>query len=267
MPAPTEITSEQLLRQIGLPDRPVIVDVSTDPDFDADPYLIPGAIRRPHTDLPGLTASLAGRPSVVVCQKGLKLSQGVAAWLRSDGGAARYLSGGNRGWRATSGAPRVPASTLRGRTDGGTLWVAQHRPGIDVLSAAWLIRRLVDAKARLLFVEPDEVPEVAERFGAVPLISLEEGTFRGAGTGLFDAASEHFGLRTAALRRMGAAIRGANLDEGALVPEAAGLRAVCAGLARQYTQDIDLLDAGLHLCDALYRWARDCADTAGTGYG
>ena len=61
MAAPNEITPPQLLRLIGTPDAPVIVDVSIDPDFAADPFLIPGAIRHPHTDIPGLIARLNGR--------------------------------------------------------------------------------------------------------------------------------------------------------------------------------------------------------------
>ena len=46
MPAPNEITPAQLLRLIGTPEAPVIVDISIDPDFDEDPYLIPGSIEK-----------------------------------------------------------------------------------------------------------------------------------------------------------------------------------------------------------------------------
>ena len=36
MPAPNEITPSQLLRLIGTPDAPALVDLSIDPDFDAE---------------------------------------------------------------------------------------------------------------------------------------------------------------------------------------------------------------------------------------
>jgi rhodanese-related sulfurtransferase len=94
MAAPNEITVSQLLRLIGTPEAPVIVDISIDPDFTDDPYLIPGSFRHPHTDLPELMTRLQGRACVVTCQKGIKLSQGLVAWLRSDGFDAEYLQGG-----------------------------------------------------------------------------------------------------------------------------------------------------------------------------
>lgn len=47
MAAPNEITPQQLLRLIGTPNCPQIVDISIDPDFDDDPHLIPGAFAIP----------------------------------------------------------------------------------------------------------------------------------------------------------------------------------------------------------------------------
>ena len=85
MPAPNEITTAQLARLVGTPDCPVIVDISIDPDFEDDPFLIPGAFRHPHTDFDGLLRRLDGQPCVIVCQKGIKLSQGMAARLRVHG--------------------------------------------------------------------------------------------------------------------------------------------------------------------------------------
>ena len=113
MAAPNEITVPQLLRLIGTPDAPVIVDISIDPDFADDPFLIPGAFRHPHTDFAGLLARLAGRPCVVTCQQGIKLSQGLVAKLRAKGVQAEYLKGGNRparasGWAYALGHPPPP---------------------------------------------------------------------------------------------------------------------------------------------------------------
>ena len=47
--------------------------------------LVPGSVRRSLADVPAWAQALAGRSAVVICQKGLKLSHGVAAWLRHDG--------------------------------------------------------------------------------------------------------------------------------------------------------------------------------------
>jgi len=44
-----------------------------------------------------------------------------------------------------------------------------------------------------------------------------------------------------------------------LAPEAAGLRAASLGLSRMYRDDLLQLEAGITLCDALFRWCRDAA--------
>lgn len=260
MPAPNEITVARLNRLIGTPECPEIVDISIDPDFAEDPLLIPGAWRHPHEDPAGLVAKLRGSRAVITCQKGIKLSQGMTAWLQGEGIAAEYLSGGMYGWRAAEEAQRIPAAAIPPAIDGATLWVTRHRPKIDRIACPWLIRRFVDRRARILFVSPSEVAGVAERFGATPFDI--EGVFwshRDA-TCTFDTMLEAFGLQSEALLRLAEVVRGADTDRHDLHPAAAGLLAVSVGLSRQYRNDYAQLEAGLALYDALYRWARDGYD-------
>ncbi len=260
MPAPNEITPEQLLRLIGTPECPVIADISIDPDFAADPYLIPGSFRHSHTDRAGLVARLAGRPVVVTCQKGIKLSQGMAAWLGAEGIRAEYLSGGMYRWRDTRGAMRIPAAALPEPVDGATLWVTRHRPKIDRIACPWLIRRFVDTSARFLFVSPSEVAGVAERYGATPF-DVEDVFWSHRGENCtFDTMLDEFALRTEALDRLSRVVRGADTDRHDLAPQAAGVLAISVGLSRQYRDDQAQLAAGMALYDALYRWARDGFD-------
>ena len=68
---------------------------------------------------------------------------------------------------------------------------------------------------------------------------------------------DEFGLRTAALDRLSTVVRAADTDKHVLAPEAAGLLAMSVGLSRLYRDDLEQLEAGMHLYDALYRWARD----------
>ena len=260
MAAPNEITVPQLLRLIGLPDAPVIVDISIDLDFSVDPFLIPGAFRHPHTDIAGLKERLAGRSCVVTCQRGIKLSQGMVARLRADGIVAEYLQGGNYGWRDNSYAPRVPASSIPPMIDGATLWVTRHRPKIDRIACPWLIRRFVDANARVLFVSPAEVAGVAERYDATPFDV--EATFwsHREDRCTFDTMLAEFGLKTPALERLATVIRAADTNSHDLSPQAAGLLALSVGLSRQYRDDQAQLEVGMTMYDALYRWARDGVD-------
>src|SRR5947209_7191524 len=92
------ISIDKLARLIGTPACPTLIDVQTAEDFAADPRLVPGAVRRPWADAADWAGEFDGRPAVVICQKGLKLSQGVAAWLRHAGVPAEVLEGGALGW-------------------------------------------------------------------------------------------------------------------------------------------------------------------------
>jgi rhodanese-related sulfurtransferase len=263
MPALNTIAPEKLARLIGIPNGPAIIDVQTDEDFAADPRLVPSALRRPHTDVAAWAAGFKGRPAVVVCQKGQKLSHGVAAWLRHEGIAADSLEGGALAW-AAAGLPmvleaRLPPRDARGRT----IWVTRARPKVDRIACPWLIRRFVDPRAVFLFVPPAEVQGVAKRFGATPFDIEGERVFwshRGA-LCTFDVMIEEFGLGgLGALQRLAAIVRGADTARPDLAPEAPGLLAASLGLSRMFADDLEQLDAGMLLYDAFYRWSRDATD-------
>ena len=263
MPAPAEMTPTQLMRLVGTPDAPAIVDARTDGDFDDDPHLVPGAFRHPWDDAQGLAARLAGaRPggtrAVVYCQRGRKLSQGLAALLRSGGIAAEVLEGGQFAWR-DAGLPAVRAAALpaSGR------WATRHRPKVDRIACPWLVRRFADTSARFLFVPPADVALVAERFDAVPFDAEGAALSDGPGRCTFDALLDHLGLDHPPLARMASVIRAAD-GAGGEAPEAAGLLAVLLGLSRMHRDDLRQLEDGMIVMDALYRWARDAtAETHG----
>ncbi|MEM7547770.1 MAG: chromate resistance protein ChrB domain-containing protein [Pseudomonadota bacterium] len=257
MPSPTQITPAQLNRLIGTPDAPDIVDVCIEADFAADPRLIPSARRQPFAEIEALIPRLSGKRVVIVCQKGRKLSQGAAAVLRCGGIAAETLEGGIMAWR-DAGLPLIPAASLPPRDAmGRTLWVTRHRPKIDRIACPWLIRRFVDPSARFLFVAPDEVHDVANRFTATPFdVANVHWTYRGDGC-TFDTMIEEFALTTVPLRRLATIIRAADTARPDLAAEAPGLLALSLGLSRMYRNDLAQLDAGMLFFDALYRWCRD----------
>lgn len=257
MPAPNEITVPQLNRLIGTPECPRIVDVCIDPDFDDDPFFIPTSVRHSHQDAPGLMHQNSVQKTVIVCQKGKKLSQGLAAWLRSAGQSAEYLAGGKQAWRAAEDTACLPADRLPAPIHGSTLWVTRQRPKLDRVACPWLIRRFIDPAARFLFVGSAEVLDVAERFGATAF-DVEGAPFAHQGDRCsFDAILAAFGLNTPALNRMADIIRAADTGHSERVPQSAGLLALSIGLSRQYRDDTAQLEAGMSLYDALYRWARD----------
>ena len=256
------ISMDKLARLIGTPKCPVLIDVRTDEDFEADPRFIPGSRRRPFARVPEWASELAGRNTIVICQKGLKLSQGVAAWLRYQGVQAASLDGGALAW-AQAGLPMIPEAKLPPRNrQGQTIWITRCRPKIDRVACPWLIRRFVDPDAIFLFVAPSQVQGVADRFGGAPFDIEGEGVFWSHRGELctFDVMIEEFDLRTQPLRRLATIVRGADTARLDLAPEAPGLLAASLGLSRMYSDDLGQLDAGLPLYDAFYRWCRDATD-------
>ncbi|KRE00419.1 sulfurtransferase [Bosea sp. Root381] len=255
-----EITVSQLGRLLGLPDGPALVDVRDDEDFAADPRLLPASVRLGHAAVPSWAAAYVGRRVVVSCQRGLKLSEGVAAWLRHQGSEAEILAGGFEAWR-DAGLPLIPAAQVPQRDAAGrTIWVTRTRPKVDRIACPWLIRRFVDPAAVFLFVSPSEVEGVAERFGATPFDV--EGVFwshRGALCS-FDVMVEEFGLSTPALDRLALIVRAADTATLDQSPQAAGLLAASLGLSRMFRDDLEQLNAGMLLYDAFYRWCRDATE-------
>ncbi|MGF6307271.1 rhodanese-related sulfurtransferase [Bradyrhizobium sp. i1.8.4] len=253
----TSISSEKLSRLIGTAKAPTLVDVRLDEDFAADPRLIPGAIRHSHLDIQDWASRLTGQSVVVICQKGQKLAEGTAAWLRCGNIAAEVLEGGHLGWREAE-LPTVPADRIPKRDGRGrTVWVTRSRPKIDRIACPWLIRRFVDPAAVFLFVTPAEVEAVAERFDATAF-DIENIFWSHRGElCTFDVMVEEFGLSTPALERLATMVRAADTARLELSPEAPGLLAASLGLSRMFDDDLEQLSAGLLLYDAFYRWCRD----------
>ncbi|HEV7318449.1 MAG TPA: sulfurtransferase/chromate resistance protein [Ensifer sp.] len=256
-----EISPEKLVRLVGTPNCPELIDVRIDDDFALDPRLIPGSTRRDYRKVQEWMGSVEKTSAVIICQQGRKLSHGVAAWLRHAGIAADVLEGGYEAWVKAS-FPAVPVAALPDRDPAGrTVWVTRARPKIDRIACPWLIRRFVDPKAVFLFVAPAEVDLVGQRFGAAPFDI--DAPIRWSHRGelcTFDVMVEEFGLATAPLLRLATIVRAADTARLDLAPEAPGLLAASLGLSRMYADDLEQLEAGIQLYDAFYRWCRDATN-------
>ena len=250
------ISADKLVRLIGTPACPAIVDVR-----EERLPLLPAALHRRVEDVADWAPEFAGRPTVVVCNLGIDRSAGAGAYLRGEGVDAEILEGGFSAWQ-TAGLPVIDPSKLPARDPRGrTVWVTRARPKVDRIACPWLIRRFVDPDAVFLFVAPSEVQAVAERFAATPF------DVEGAEWGhhndkcSFDALVDGLGLNGfEALDRLAVIVRGADTGKPELAPQSAGLLAASLGLSRMHSNDIDQLEAGMALYDALYRWCRDAVD-------
>ncbi len=260
MPSLNTIPVEKLWRLIGRPDSPIVINVRSDEDFDADPRSIPASLRRSHETAADWGTEFKGQNLVVYCQKGLKLGQGVAAWLRHFGASADVLEGGFAAWVA-AGLPLVRENSVPARNaTGNTLWVTRSRPKVDRIACPWLIRRFVDPSAVFLFVNPADVAGVADRFAATAFDVEGVRWSHQDELCTFDVMVEAFGLNFPALDRLARIVRGADTAQLQLEPEAAGLLAFSLGLSRMYSNDLEQLDAGMLYYDAMFRWCRDATE-------
>ncbi len=256
MPSLNSIAPEKFARLIGLPGAPVVLDVRPGPD----PHLIPGSLQFPAETVETWSHRLAGRAAVIVDEDGASEAQGIAAWLRTEGIGAEALEGGFAAWQA-AGLPVLATARLPRRdARGSTVWVTRARPKVDRIACPWLIRRFVDPQARFLFVPAADVLAVARQHNAAAFDVAHDEVFwshRGDRC-TFDLMVDELGLGDfPALDYLASIVRGADTARPNLVPEAAGLLAISLGLSRIYADDLEQLDAGMLVYDALYRWCRD----------
>jgi len=257
------LSARQLWSFIGTAQAPMILDVRRREIYDAAPGLVPTAKwREPESYAEWVPALSGDKPVVLMCRYGHNLSQMVAADLRQRVIAAQVVEGGYQAW-AEAGLPLTAKSALeRFVPKSPSLWVTRRRPKIDRVACPWLIRRFIDADARILYVDPPEVANVAQDTGAIPFdIEGVEISHEGERCS-FDTMLRLFGLESDShLARLALIVRGADTARYDLAAEAAGLHAVSLGLsALAADDDHGLLSQGFVVYDALFAWARHAAD-------
>jgi rhodanese-related sulfurtransferase len=257
------ITPQDLWHTIGTGNAPVIFDVRRRDVYGSAPDLIPTARWRTAGDV-AIWANALGqdRPIVVVCKAGHDFSQAVASYLRSNGVQASTLQGGYSAWKDADLPLVIKPELDRIVPKRPSLWVTRRRPKLDRVACPWLIRRFLDAEARFLFVEPDQVQAVAHETGAVPFDIKDVELSHEGERCSFDTMLKLFGLESEpSLARLALIVRGADTARPDLAPEAAGLHAVALGLsALAGDDDHGLLQHGFLIYDALFAWLRFAAD-------
>ena len=225
---------------------PLVIDVRRNQRFQESGYLIKGALRRdPETVRQWKDQLPRGTPVVVYCVHGHEVSQNAAKAL-----GARFLEGGVEAWREAG------LDVSKKPQNASTRWVTRERPKIDRIACPWLVRRFVDPGAEFLYVPVAEVKKVAEEKTATPY-DIADVEFGHAGERCsFDAFIEKFHLRDAALDKLATIVRGADTSRLDLAPQAPGLLAISQGLSRIYEKDLEMLEHGMVMYDALYAWCK-----------
>jgi rhodanese-related sulfurtransferase len=253
------VSPQQLWSRIGTAQAPLILDVCRRAIYDASAGAIPTAQwRQPETYADWMPGLPTDRPIVLACRYGHNLSQMVAAELRGRDVPAQVLEGGRQAWDE-AGLPVVSKAALdRFVPKSPSLWVTRRRPKIDRVACPWLIRRFIDAQARILYVDPPEVQNIAADIGAIPFdIEGIEISHEGERCS-FDTMLKLFGLEgEPSLARLALIVRGADTARPDLAAEAAGLHAISLGLsALAGDDDHGMLERGFMVYDALFAWLR-----------
>jgi hypothetical protein len=141
----------------------------------------------------------------------------------------------------------VRPEDLKGRT-----WVTRKGIHVDRIASAWLVRRFIDAKARLKFVPAKGYqPEPRElRFDMFEAEFTHEGDLC-----TFEVLCERLGLQDRALRAIAEIVHDIDLkDDKFGRDETGGIKSLIAGLAMAHKEDEDRLSQGSEVFDNLYEY-------------
>jgi hypothetical protein len=128
---------------------------------------------------------------------------------------------------------------------------------LDGIAGPWMVRRFVAPSAEFLYVAADYVSGIGVVCVAVPY-DIPDVHFSHEGERCsFDAFLRHFRLDSdPALAELAVIVRGADTNRMDLAPQAAGLAAISLGLSRNFSDDLEMLEQGMVMYDALYAWCR-----------
>ena len=129
-------------------------------------------------------------------------------------------------------------------------WATWENVGVDRMACAWLIKRFIDPKAEFIFIPAGEktVPANVETFD-IPGVRLSHK--RGHST--FYTILREYDLKDPLLLNIARIVDEADVvQEVSLEPAAAGLDLICRGTRLISGSDMDALEKGALIYEALY---------------
>ena len=134
-------------------------------------------------------------------------------------------------------------------------WVTRKRVHVNRTATVWLIRRFVDPKAQILFVEPDQVAEVQRSEGArgfdAPGAAYAHRDDKGRCS--FEQLVDERLRDDAALVRLARIVHEADFhDDPHKEPESVGLWAISQGFTDVAQDDVEITEKAAFLYDSLY---------------
>lgn len=271
---------QEIFHLVGSPDAPIILDVRREAPFAASTRMLAASIRCAPENVAAFATSRAPGRIIVYCVYGHNVSADAVSTLRAAGWDAIALSGGIecgqagvdsladiQRWQANPPLRISKRADLGVTGEKASRWITRSSPKIDRIACPWLVRRFIDPRAEFFYVDSSEVFSEAERLNAVAYDMPGAPITHDGPLCSFDTLLRAFGLDTVpALAKLAGIVRGADTDDLALAPQAAGLLAISFGLSTlHHTNDHAMLGAAIPVYDALYAWCkREVAGQAGT---
>lgn len=135
-------------------------------------------------------------------------------------------------------------------------WITREKPKIDRIACPWLIKRFIDREAEFIFAPADQVLGKAKELKATPFdVKDVEYTHYGDHC-TFDYFVKKHQIKDEVVHKLALIVRGADTDKFDLALQSAGLWAISAGLSHNYPKDLEMLEKGMIIYDALYSWAK-----------
>ena len=135
-------------------------------------------------------------------------------------------------------------------------WITRERPQIDRIACPWLIKRFIDKDAEFFYVPFDEIIKKSKELDAIPFdIPGVEHTHYGDKC-TFDYFIKKYDIKDPAIDLIAVIVRGADTDKHELAAQSSGLWAISVGLSYNIINDVQLLEFGMIIYDALYSWAK-----------
>jgi hypothetical protein len=137
-------------------------------------------------------------------------------------------------------------------------WVTREHPKTDRIACPWLIRKLIDPDAEILYVAREDVLTVAERDGGISFDAPGARYTHRDGLCSFEVLIDEYRLGDdPALALMARVVHGADVSEDRdATPQSSGLLAIADGFALLGLDDHRQLKLELPVYDALYAWCR-----------
>jgi hypothetical protein len=126
-------------------------------------------------------------------------------------------------------------------------WVTRHRPGVDRMASAWLIRRFIDPNATFAFTDRPGNADVP--------FDMYSGEFSHHGDSCtFEVLTDRFRLQSSVIVKIGHIVHDLDMKDAKYdPPEAAAVGRMVEGLRALHGDDAMLLEQGIAMFEALAR--------------